>query len=109
MRISIRLCRAPFVHLKGNYVSDVVANPTREAYLVRTMLPGHRATGRKGHHKPILTIINRHNFTDEDLRESRQILISVFNLGFNGILDLYITLAVHTIYSRSRCLKHIIG
>jgi len=47
-RITIHLCWAPFVHFKGNYVSDAIANPTREAYLVRTMLPDHRATGRKG-------------------------------------------------------------
>lgn len=42
MRITtIRLGRVLFVHLKGNYISNVIANPTREAYLVRRMLPDY--------------------------------------------------------------------
>lgn len=113
MRISIRLCRASFVHFKGNYISDAVANLTREAYLVRTMLPGRQATRRKGHHKPILTIINCF-YWQRSRRVSANFNI-VFNLGqwqtngildclFNGILDLYISLTVHTIYSVSRYL-----
>lgn len=79
MRISTRLCRASFVHLKGNYISDAVANLTREAYLVRTMLPGRQATRRKGDHKPILTIINCF-YWQRSRRVSANFNI-VFNLG----------------------------
>lgn len=76
VRITIRLCWAPFVRPEGNYVSDVIGNPTREAYLVRMMLPDRRATGREGRYK---LYIDHHKafYWRRSLRQSRQILISI--------------------------------